>query len=331
VYGYTKQATALLPAGYELVKEQLPFASNNYFAASASKPAGAVTARKSDRGDRVTLTAGEYRAVITGGWNAGLDTYAYQGRDVLSGVSKPNFWRAPIDNDFGAGLQRSLNVWRTADSRMLKSLEVKEADGSATVACVYQLNNIGSTMNVDYTMYADGSLHVAVAFNGENTQLPEMPRFGLLFSLPEQYANLNWYGRGPHENYLDRKDASLIGTYQSTVAEQFHPYLRPQETGNKTDVRWLSLTNKDGFGLKVSGDQPLGFSALNYLSEDLDPGFTKKQQHPVDLQPHHETYLSVDLFQRGVGGLNSWGAHPVSEFRYRVKPYSYGFTLSIVK
>ena len=331
VYGYTKQATTLLPAGYELIKEQLPFASNNYFAAKATQTAGKVTAKKSDRGDRVILTAGEYRAVISGGWNAGLDTYAFKGRDVLSGVAKPNFWRAPTDNDFGANLQRSLNVWRTADSRMLKSMNVKENEGSATVSCVYQLTNINSTMNVDYTMNADGSLHVAVAFNGENTELPEMPRLGLLFSMPKHYANLNWYGRGPHENYLDRKDASLINTYKSTVAEQYHPYIRPQETGNKTDVRWLTLTDDQGYGLKVSGDQPLGFSALNYLSEDLDPGFTKKQQHPVDVVQRGETYLSVDLFQRGVGGLNSWGAHPVSEYRYKVKPYSYGFTLSIVK
>jgi len=331
VYADTKAATALLPAGYELCKEQFAFESNSYFATTKPASPGKVTVEKSERGDRVILTSGDFKAVISGGGGGGLDAYSYKGVDVLNGTVEPNFWRAPTDNDFGADMQRNLNIWRNAGARFVKSMDVIEKDSCAIVSCLYQLTNINCQLKVDYTMYADGSLNIALDFNNERNDLPEMPRFGLLFKLPECYSNLTWYGRGPHENYTDRNDASLIGLYKSTVAGQYHPYIRPQETGNKSDVRWATLTDDKGFGLKITGDQPLNVTALNYQSEDMDPGLSKKQQHPVDVVPQHETFLSVDLFQRGVGGLNSWGAQPMSKYRYSVKPYHYSFTLSMVK
>ncbi len=330
VYGYTKTASDLLPAGYELCKAQFAFPSNSYYAKKAVVASGKVTVNKSNRGDRITLTAGDFQAVVSGGNNGGLSGYSYKNVNLLNGTVEPNFWRAPTDNDFGAGMQRQLNMWRTAGDRKLLSMDVKEVSGAATVSCTYKLSIVDCTFKTDYTLSADGSLRVAVDFNSTRSDLPEMPRLGLLFYLPEQYTILNWYGRGPQENYLDRKDASLIGQYNSTVAEQYHPYIRPQETGNKTDVRWLTLTQTTGYGLKVSGEQPLSFSALNYQAEDLDPGLTKKQQHPVDVRPQHQTFLSVDLFQRGVGGLNSWGAQPLSEYRFAAKSYTYAFTLSVV-
>ena len=228
-------------------------------------------------------------------------------------------------------MQRSLNIWRNVGSRKLLSMDVTQTDSSsATVSCNYLLTDINCHLLVAYTMYADGRLNVAANFNNDRDDLPEMPRFGMLFTLPESYSTINWYGRGPEENYADRHDATLIGLYKSTVAGQFHPYIRPQETGNKSDVRWMTLTNDNGFGLKVTGDLPLNVTALNYASEDLDPGFTKKQQHPSEVVPQHEIFLSVDLFQRGIGGLNTWGAQPMPEYRYKVKPYSYSFTLSVV-
>lgn len=328
VYAYTKKSTDLLTAKYEIAKEQLPIAADNFFTASKPSATGKVVVEKIENrgGNRIILSVGDYRAEISGG----LNSYSYKHANLLYG-SEPNFWRAPTDNDFGADMQRSLSLWRNAASRKVLSVDVAEKEGQATVTVKYLLRDINCNLKVDYTMYADGSLNVTADFDNTREDLPEMPRFGLMFKLPFSYKNLNWYGRGPWENYSDRKTATLIGMYKSTVAEQFHPYIRPQETGNKSDVRWMTITDDKGFGLKVTGDQPLNITALNYLSEDLDPGLSKKQQHPVDIVPHSETYLNVDMFQRGVGGLNSWGAQPMGEYRYKVKPYKYSFTLSVVK
>jgi beta-galactosidase len=141
---------------------------------------------------------------------------------------------------------------------------------------------------------------------------------------------LSYYGRGPWENYVDRNTASTIGIYRSSVAEQYVPYIRPQENGNKTDVRWVSLANGSGQGIKVTGAQPLNAKALHYADAAFDPGFTKKQQLTTDIHPEHLVYLSIDLFQRGVGGDTSWGAKPHRQYRYDAKPYSYSFVIEAI-
>jgi len=322
VYGYTKSASDLLPAGYLLAMEQFAINQDGYFVKGQSVTGGNV---KVDNQRGITLTAGDYKAVF--GSNRGGLRYTYKDKEIFNGNPEPNFWRAPTDNDFGAGMQKSLNIWRNPSAR-IESTNVTEKDGCATVTVIYNLRDVSSTLKVEYTMLKDGKLNIKSTFDTQRKDLPEMPRFGLLFQLPYSYSNIKWYGRGPGESYVDRKTSSLIGLYESTVAEQFHPYIRPQETGNKTDVRWMSLTDKSGFGIKITGDQPVSCTALNYDSEDLDPGFSKKQQHPVDVVPQYRVFLSVDLFQRGVGGLNSWGAQPMREYVYRPGLYTYSFTIS---
>jgi beta-galactosidase len=149
--------------------------------------------------------------------------------------------------------------------------------------------------------------------------------------LPSQYDNLSYYGRGPWENYSDRNTSSFIGVYKDEVKNQTTwNYIRPQENGYKTDIRWLSLTNKDGRGLQVEGVQPVCFSATNNRTEDLDPGLTKKQQHWVDIKPRKEVFLHIDLNQRGVGGDNSWGALPHQPYRLLDKKYSYSYIIKLI-
>ncbi|MFL5810401.1 MAG: beta-galactosidase small subunit, partial [Flavisolibacter sp.] len=162
--------------------------------------------------------------------------------------------------------------------------------------------------------------------------LPELPRFGMRMQLSPQFDKLKYYGRGPWENYSDRNTASFMGLYSDRVANQFTwSYIRPQEGGYKTDVRWLTLTNENGSGLKIEGIQPICFSAINNTTEDLDPGLTKKQQHPTDIKPGKNIYLNVDLKQRGVGGDNSWGALPHDQYRLLDKKYSYSYVISLVE
>ena len=161
--------------------------------------------------------------------------------------------------------------------------------------------------------------------------LPELPRFGMRMQLPGMFDSLQYYGRGPFENYSDRNRASFVGLYTDNVKNQFTAnYIRPQENGYKTDVRWLSLTSNKGNGIMIRGVQPICFSAINHSTESLDPGMTKKQQHPSDLRPDDNVYLQIDLKQRGVGGDNSWGALPHDQYRLLDKKYSYSYIISLI-
>lgn len=151
------------------------------------------------------------------------------------------------------------------------------------------------------------------------------------YKLKKDYDHLAWYGRGPWENYPDRHTASFLGHYEDTVDGQYFPYIRPQETGNKTDVRWLTLRDANGTGLEVTGLQPIAFSALHFAPEDLDPGLTRKLQHQVNVVPRKNVFLHVDLKQRGLGGDNSWGMLPHDEYRLLDKTYTYSYKIRLVK
>jgi beta-galactosidase len=149
--------------------------------------------------------------------------------------------------------------------------------------------------------------------------------------LKGDYQNLSYYGRGPWENYSDRNTTSFVGLYKDLVKNQYAwNYIRPQEGGYKTDVRWLSLLNNTGKGLYVEGLQPICFSAINNTTEDLDPGLSKKQQHPTDIKPRNNVFLNIDLRQRGVGGDNSWGALPHNQYRLLDKKFSYSYRIKLM-
>jgi beta-galactosidase len=177
----------------------------------------------------------------------------------------------------------------------------------------------------------NGTIKVTASIDMNGRDLPELPRFGMRMQLPPRYHNLEFYGRGPWENYSDRNESAQVGLYKDSVAGQyFSGYIRPQESGYKTDVRWLSLTAGDGRGVRIEGIQPICFSAINHSVESLDPGLTKKQQHPTDLPPDNSVYLNIDLRQRGVGGDDSWGALPHPEYRLTDKSYSYSYIISLL-
>lgn len=184
-------------------------------------------------------------------------------------------------------------------------------DGNSLKA-VYRLQEVPSDYTVVYTPLDDGSLSVAVAWKADDGAFtPELPRFGMIITMPRSFNDFAWYGRGPQENYSDRKTSAFLGRYSGKVADMRWNYIRPQETGNHTDVREASLTDATGYGIKVLGLQPLEVSALDILPSALDPGLIKHQQHSNDISPSlRDVYLYVDLAQRGLGGDNSWWALP---------------------
>ncbi len=324
VYAYTKEAENLVPAGHEVARDEIAFESNDYFVtpeASKSKP----TVKQDDR--QVALEANGVQVVISKSSGL-LGRMIANGQWLIGSELAPDFWRAPTDNDFGNGMPTRCNVYRTAGAnRELKNIKVEEKGNTVVVIADLLLKDIQSDYQLVYTMNGDGSLQIDVSYQAGSDDLPDMPRFGMLVRLSGDYDQFSYYGRGPRENYNDRNSASFLGIYSGDVADQYYPYIRPQENGYKTDIRWMALTNKEGVGLKVEGLQALSGSALHFESADFDPGLTKKQQHAADVHPRSDVFLHIDLEQCGVGGDNSWGAWTHKQYRLEENEYSYSFVL----
>lgn len=329
VFAYTRVGSEIIPQGHEVAREQFKLGEGKYFVkTAATKGAVKVTEDK----DRIHLNAaGVY--VNINKWSGLMGEYKVNDEWYFYNKPTPNFWRAPTDNDFGNGMERKCNVWRMAgENTSVKDIAVKEVDGNAVVTANLYLKDVASDYQLVYTMTADGALTINVSYKAGANELPEMPRFGMIMSLPKSLENFAYYGRGPWENYADRNFASQIGIYSSKVSDQYVPYTRPQENGYKTDLRWLTLTDNSGNGIRIEGSQPICASVLQNWPEDFDPGLSKKYRHINDITPNRdEVILSVDLAQRGVGGDNSWGALPHEQYRLKAKEYSYGYTIKPVK
>lgn len=329
IFGYSQHASDLMPANYELAREEFALSGNNYFSIKTNVSESKPIIEQNNKSIKVTVN--EF-AIEFDKSAKGLTNLIYKGKPLLIKSPEINFWRAPNDNDWGEKAQIRMNIWRNAgENVLLKLLTVEEQDNTVKVNYNLFSKDAQCDINVAYTVFGDGSITCEVEYSTKNENLPELPRFGLLFTLPEQFENFNWYGRGPWENYVDRKKSSFVGIYKSKVKDQYTPYVRPQENGYKTDIRWLTLTDSTGFGLKVEGLQPICTSALNFRPEDFDPGMSKKQQHINDIYPRREVVLTIDLFQRGIGGITSWGGRPLPEYRYFGKNYRYAFKLSVIK
>jgi beta-galactosidase len=331
VVALTKMAAPLVPAGHEVAREQFVLTPATAYFATTTAPAGTLEIKRD--GDRLTWTAGDVRGEFN--TKQGRLTDYRRGEQRMPGAfPEPYFWRAPTDNDFGNGMPERLGVWRGAHAaRRVQRVAVGEQSAAGLPITVeYLLTDIGVPYTVAYLVQPDGAVQVTASIDLKDKTLPEMPRFGMRMEVPRRFDQLRYYGRGPWENYSDRNTAALLGTYQDSVRRTFPgTYIRPQEYGYHTDVRWLTLTDAAGRGLRVeAAGQPICFSALPFRTEDLDPGLSKKQQHPTDLKMHGQTWLHLDLAQRGVGGDNSWGALPHEQYRLLAKQYSYSYTLRLV-
>jgi beta-galactosidase len=324
----TKQPMGLISSGYEIASEQFKW-SGDYFAKS-SATAGTLQVTK-DSG-RLSFKSG----AVSGEFDLRqgfIRNYRSSNGAQLNRFPEPYFWRAPTDNDFGNNMPGNLGVWRAAHQgrRVTKITAGEQTDKGISVKVEYELTAIVVPYTIEYFIQNDGSIRVTASIDMSGRNLPELPRFGMRMQLPGQFDSLQYYGRGPWENYSDRRESAFIGLYRDNIENQYYNgYIRPQESGYKTDVRWLSLTSDEGRGLYIEGLQPICFSAINHSTEDLDPGLTKKQQHPTDLRPSNNVYLNIDLNQRGVGGDDSWGALPHEKYRLLDKKYSYSYIIRLI-
>lgn len=269
-------------------------------------------------------------------------SYIYGDRELILKAPEPDFWRPPTDNDYGNYMDKRLSVWKKAGERtVVTSADIRRPDmNRVLVVFRYDVTDPAGMKIAGYSSTYDispsGDIVISNAFSKLSANIPEIPRMGMQMQIPKEYANLRWLGRGPHENYSDRKSSAFIGLYESTVADQYVPYIRPQENGYKTDTRWLSLTDAEGNGILVSGDPIFCFCALNNIHDDFEsPGRLSQYRkdarsantHTNDIQPGDLVNLNIDMGQMGVGGDDSWGAPVHPQYRLTQTSYEYSFRI----
>ncbi|MDA6070170.1 DUF4981 domain-containing protein [Flavobacterium sp. AC] len=326
VFAYTKIGSEVLPQNFAIAKEQFVLDGDNYF----EKTTASSSKVQEEKNEFILSTT---NVIVKISKATGLISYySFNGEEYFKQYPEPNFWRAPTDNDYGNKMNVKANVWRTAGKNSsLENIQMIEENGKKYVSAKMKLNDIASDYTIKYSLGSDGALEIVPSYKKGINPVPDMPRFGMIFVLKNTLENLDYYGRGPWENYSDRNDSSLKGIYTSKVADQYVPYTRPQENGYKTDIRWFKLSNQNGKGLEIKGLQPLGMSTLNNYPSDFDAGLTKKNMHSSDITPRNEVVVCVDLAQRGLGGDNSWGEYPHEQYLLKQNEYSYGFVIKPIE
>jgi beta-galactosidase len=326
VSALSKNEKPLVPAGHEVASHQFKLNENNYFDSKLSKhSSGNITTIKNN--NRIILSSGVIKAEFNTK-NGNFISYTKNNKPVLQKMPEPYFWRAVTDNDYGSKMQDWGGVWRNAHlNKSLNNIGVKESTDSVAVTVSYKLDYINATYKICYTFLKDGALKIESNIDVSANNFPEIPRMGMRFDVDKSYKQFTYYGRGPWENYADRKHASHIGIYKQSTDSQYVTYIRPQANGNRHDIRWLQLTNENGEGVIVEALQPVGASAMPYYDEDFDAGNTKKNRHINDLVERPVICVHVDGWQRGVGGDNSWGMPPHSQYRLNGKQYMYSYII----
>ena len=331
-----KQKDGLLDAGSVVAREQLSLQSYKFPTAEETIAAATEGTVEADSMLACYTISAKGMAVTVNRWTGELDYLDVDGQPMLEeGYSVvPNFWRAPTDNDYGAGLQNRFRDWKDAD-RKLQSISLSGNDKARTITANYKMNRVDAQLVITYTLTANGQLIVSenLDVNEEAKNKPQMFRFGMQWVMPEAYYTINYYGRGPIENYIDRNNSQQLGVYKQEVADQYWSYIRPQESGNKTDVRYWQMLDKQGRGLQFQATGAMEASALDFLPEDLDDGPRKDahQSHSGDLTPRKFNVIQLQARQFGLGCVTSWGAWPRGEYQMSWRDYSFTYIVSAVK
>jgi beta-galactosidase len=332
-----REARRLVPAGHEVASEQLALPSGPAVGAASAgslptlaveESAGAVTVSGDGFTARFDLDAGT------------LVSLRLEGTELIQRGPRLDLWRAATDNDWGNELPRRAAVWHHADERTtLVDHEVARlSDRAARIRFAFRIDDDAgtpaATYTTTYTVLGSGDIMVDQSFEKAGAELPELPRFGMNLELPRAFDRVTWYGRGPFENYQDRNTAAFVGRYESTVGDLYVPYVRPQENGYRTGVRWVAVTDQDGVGLLAVGMPLLGVGAHHNRMTDFESpeaGFVDRHEavnrHTTDVVPRDLTSLNLDLAQMGVGGNNSWGAETLTKYRLLEPAYRYSVRL----
>lgn len=337
VYYKLKSSETLLPAGFEVAKDQL--------VVKAYQPSTIELKNKIETHIKIAppvVIDNDKHYLIVKGEDFVLDfrrrdgflcKYEVDGRLLLHSGSclTPNFWRAPTDNDMGADLQNKYRVWLNPEMKLL-TLNHTYINDQVVISAEYELPEVSAKLLLNYTVSNNGAIKVNQKMTaGTHVEAPDLFRFGMQFQMPQSYDKIEYYGRGPIENYSDRNHSTFIGQYIQTVSKQPYPYIRPQETGTKTDIRYWRQLNTGGYGLEFIAEAPFSASALNYSIASLDEGIRKIQRHFSEVKSVEYVNLCIDKAQMGLGCVNSWGALPLPQYRLPYGDYEFTFLIDPVR
>lgn len=337
IYFKQKQSQSMVNAGYVVAKAQLPISDWQYtpLALATSANANDVIANIEVADNDVCwlIVKGGDFTIEFNKQNGFLSRYNVANLHMLKedGVLTPNFWRAGTDNDYGARLQDRYAVWRNPELK-LTSLKHAEEAGNIFVTADYDMPTVQAKLQLTYTISPLGEVLVSQKMEAsKEAKIAELYRFGMQMQMPANLDYSTYYGRGPIENYADRNHSTFLGQYTQTADEQAYGYIRPQETGTKSDMRWWKQTNRGGRGIMITSDAPFFASALHYSIESLDDGAERDQRHFSEVDPVDYTNLLIDSHQMGLGCIDSWGAIPLDEYRLKYQDYQFNFKLSPLK
>ena len=330
VTAFTKNEEGLLKANTALAWDEFKLTDRiNFVYNPSAQKINQVTAADG----AIQLKNKNFEAMFDKSGN--LIAYKVGNKEVFNFGPQINFWRPPNDNDFGASLQYKLEEWKNAGSKAsFKTMQASPQNeaGWLTVTIEKSLLDNDALLTQEFAFDGQGAIKVSNTFKAIKGKHGMMFKFGNHLKLPVDFINLQWYGRGPIENYFDRKTAAFVGEYKGAIKDQYYPYVRPQESGNKTDIRWAKITRKDGSGFMVAAtDTLLNVNVLPYAPAQLYAGTQKKQEHSGELEPDKNVHVDIDLQQMGVGGINSWSEWPLEKYRLPYKNYSYSYLIIPIK
>jgi len=328
-----KNREGLLSAGHVVAKDQLtlnPYQAPSMELKNCEQSNIEMTAPQVQDNDwNYLIVSGDAFRVEINKHNGYLTKYEVNGRDMIKDgeALKPNFWRAPVDNDYGANLQRKYIAWKNPEIK-LTSFKQRTENNLVIVESAYDMPGVSAKLNLVYVINNAGAVKVTQKLTADkNAKVSNMFRFGLQMPMPRSFETVEYYGRGPVENYIDRNHCADLGIYRQSVAEQFYPYIRPQENGTKTDIRWWKMLDQSGRGTRMVPAAPFSASALHYTIESLDEGWSKEQGHSQEVDEADLTNLCIDKVQAGLGCEDSWGRIARPEYLVPYADYEFTFIL----
>ncbi len=328
IYAKTKVKQALVPQGHVVAYEQFELQQGVFVAVLSEN--SSLTSSENEQ----ILTVSNKQVTAKFDKNSGILTSLDYGNGnmLVKGIST-NFWRAPTDNDFGYKMPQKLTAWKQAtENQTLISITQETKNEEVIVTAKYQLKAAkNATVHVEYHFSKNGQITVTTSLDTKDQTLSMMPKFGTNFIINKDFDTVEWFGRGPFENYQDRKTAALIGQYKSSVADLYFPYIRPQENGYKTENRWVKFTNKKGEGILITAPKHFGFSTHHQYNADFDEGEQKNQRHTTDIVTRDFVNINIDALQMGVGGDDSWGSLPHNKYQIEAKNMQFSYVISPIK
>lgn len=328
-----KQTEPLLEAGFAVAREQFIINEYEYPKAENLAQKANVTCDSSFVYLKVKVGNTSVTFNKRTGW---IDYLDIDGKPMLEEgyAIRPDFWRAPTDKDYGAGYPKTSRVWHNPIMELIQ-FKYQETENGAEITTEYRLPKAEANLKMTYILTSEGKLIIdeAMTVNPEAKHKPQLRRFGMQLVMPKAFCNIRFYGKGPGENYIDRNSDDRLDIYTQQVAEQYWKYIRPQESGNKTEVRYWEMQDENGKGLRLYATTPMECSALNFLDKDLDDGIDKfdHRSHSGELIPREFSVVKIALRQAGLGCVNSWGAKPLEKYQMPYGDYRFTFVIQPIR